>query len=72
MGGGGEAETGARGSDQGPGSRRDEPRLPHFKSPAGDPDAAGVSEGWEGWEGRGRRNRAALAEGLCVSLQEAN
>lgn len=37
--------------------------------PAGDPDAASVSEGWEG---QGRRNRAARRRGLCVSLQEAN
>ena len=68
-GGGGEAETGARPSDQGPGSRRGKPRLSHPKPPAGDPDAASASEGWEG---QGRRNRAAWRRGLCVSPQEAN
>lgn len=44
----GEAETGTRGSDLGPSSRRGEPHLPHPKTLAGDPVAAGVSVGW-GW-----------------------
>ena len=53
----------------GPGSRRGEPRLPHPKPPAGDPDAAGVSEGGRG---RGAGTAPLWRRGLCVSLQEAN
>lgn len=67
-GGGGEADTGVRRSDQGPCSRRGELRLSHPEPPARDPAADGSSEGWAG----APEPRSFGGGGLCVSLQEAN